>query len=115
MLEDIVLEEDALLEEDAVLEVEVIADESAVLELEGSTLDVEEAEAVAGLTVPTIPCIIEIVVAGLLTTKYGGVSTVIVMVVKALLTTSKYCTGDASAIPTKYQATYMIRYMTAVP
>ena len=75
MLEDIVLEgdvlleEDTVLEEDAVLEVEVIVDESAVLELEGSTLDVEEAEAVAGLTVPTIPCIIEIVVAGLLTIK----------------------------------------------
>ena len=110
-----VSEEDTILEEDAVLEVEVIVDESAVLELEGSTLDVEEAEAVAGPTVPATPCMIEIVVAGLLTIKYGGVSTVIVMVVKALLTTSKYCTGDASEIPSKYQATYTTRYMTAVP
>ena len=123
--EDVVLDEDAVLEEDAVLDIEVIETERAVLELggsacEGSTLDVERAEAVAGPTVPTMPSIIEIVVAGLLTTIYGGVSTVIVMVVKALLRSSKYCgTGDASAVPSKYcskhQAINMTRYMTAVP
>ena len=110
---------------DAVLAIEATETERAVFELggsacEGSALGVERAEAVAGPTVPTIPSIIEIVVAGLLTTKYGGVSTVIVMVVKALLTTSKYCgIGVASAVPSKYwskyQATYMTRYMTAVP
>ena len=86
----------------------------------GPTLDVERAEAAAGPTVPTTPSITEIVVAGLLTTKYAGVSTVIVMVVKALLKTSKYCgIGEASAVPSKYcskhQATYMTRYMARVP
>ena len=111
--------------EDAVLDVEATETERAVIELGGSacggsTLNVERAGPVAGPTVPTMPSIIETVVAGLLTTKYGGVSTVIVMVVKALLTTSKYCgIGVASAVPSKYwskyQATYMTRYMTAVP
>ena len=123
--EDAVLVEDAVFEEDAVLEVNVAGTERAVLELGGSacggsTPDVERAGAVAGPTVPTTPSIIEIVVAGLLTTIYAGVSTVIVMVVKPLLKTSKYCgIGDASAVPNKYcskhQATYITRYMTAEP